>query len=187
MSEIRLSDDDRYALAARAESGARANRPGHLIAIAALVLLVTLVVAGVAWRADARAARLERTAARDLTTLRASAERLGELQARVATSPEVDRNRPIPDILSRLGSLAREAGLDPAPPIPSQNADVGDNARRLSYAYSNLRTPSLEALLRWINLCTERIPGMHVRVLIIRPAANLWSVDITFARYERIE
>lgn len=187
MSDVRLSDDDRYALAALAEAGTRANRPGHLIAIAALALVATLVVAGVAWRSDARAARLERNAARDLTTLRASAERLGELESRVATSPEVDRNRPIPDVLSRLGSLAREAGLDPVPPIPAQSADVGNNARRLNYAYSNLRTPSLDALLRWVNLCTERIPGMHVRVLIVRPTPTIWSVDVTFARYERIE
>jgi hypothetical protein len=187
MNDVRLSDDDRYALAARAEAGARSNRPSHLIAIAALALLMTLVVAGFAWRSDARAARLERNAARDLTTLRASAERLGELQARVATSPEVDRNRPIPDILSRLGSLAREAGLDPVPPIPTQSSDIGNNARRLNYQYQSLRSPSLAAVLRWVNLCTERIPGMHVRVLIIKPAPTLWSVDVTFARYERLE
>jgi hypothetical protein len=47
---VRLSEDDRYEIAARAEAGARANRPTHLVLIGGLALLIAAGGAGLAWR-----------------------------------------------------------------------------------------------------------------------------------------
>lgn len=183
----RLSDDDRYELASRAEARARANRPGHLVALGALGVIVGLLVAAFAWRADAGSARRLDQAASDVATLRTQAERLAELRTQMATSSGEDRYRDIPDILSRLGNLAREAGLESVPSVPRQTNDAMTNARRVNYLYENVRDGSLEDLVRWAELATERIPGMHVRSITIRPQPDAWSMNVTFARFERLD
>jgi hypothetical protein len=182
----RLSDDDRYSLAARAEAGARANRPGHLVAIAGLALLLCLTVAAFAWRADASAAKTLRRESFTLDNIRVRADRLAELKADLAAAPTDDRYRPIPDILSRMSNLATEAGIAGSIPVPTTGTNLFQESRRLTYQYRNLRVDSLEPVVRWINLCTERIPGLHPTGIKITPQANAWQVDIMFARYERL-
>lgn len=184
----RLSEDDRYGLASAAEAGARANRPSHLVTIGVLVMMLALTVGLLAWRADARAAGKLRKEARDLATLKQSSERLSELKAQAAASPDEDRYRPIPDMLSRLGNLAREAGLEGVPDIiPRTVNESATDSRRVNYIYTNIRTESIEDLVAWAALTCERVPGMHLRRLGIKPQANAWLVDVTFARYERLE
>lgn len=183
----RMSDDDRYELASLAEARARSNRPGHLIAIGLLVVFVGLMLAAFAWRADAGAARRLDGAARDMATLQTQAERLADLRSRMATSPTEDRYREIPDILTRIGTISREAGLDSVPSVPTQRNDPFTNARRVNYTYTNVRDGSLEDLVGWTALVTERIPGMHVRSISIRPQPNAWSMNVTFARFERLD
>jgi hypothetical protein len=182
-----LTDDDRYGLAARAEAGARANRPTHLVALAVIVLLVTLAVTLFAWRSDAGAARRLRNESVGLASVRVASDRLAELRAQLETAPGEDRNRPIPDMLSRLSNLAREAGLETAPPIPKQSFDAATNARRVNYVYEGVRTESLEAMVRFADLAVERIPGMHIRRFSVSPQPNAWLVHLTFSRYERTE
>ncbi len=182
----RLSDDDRYSLAARAEAGARANRPTHLVAIAGLALLLCLVVAGFAWRADSAAARSLRRESFTLDNIRVRADRLAELRADLASAPTDDRYRPIPDILSRMSNLATEAGMTGTVPVPTTGTNLFQESRRLTYQYRNLRVDSLDAVIRWVNLCTERIPGLHPTGIKITPQANAWQVDIMFARFERL-
>lgn len=183
----RLTEDDRYTIAARAEAGARANRPTHLVAIGMLAVIVALTFTAFAWRADASAAKRLNSAASELTLIRDRSERLTALQAQLATATDEDVNRPIPDLLSRLENLAREAGLDSVPAVPRQVNEPTTDARRVNYIYTNVRSDSIERLVRWSTLTTERIPGMHVRRFAVRPQANAWALDITFARYERLD
>lgn len=182
----RLSDDDRYSLAARADAGARANRPTHLVAIAGLALLLCLTVAAFAWRADASAASALRRESSTLDNIRVRADRLAELRADLAAAPTDDRYRPIPDILSRMSNLATEAGLTGTIPVPVTGSNPFQESRRLTYQYRNLRVDSLEPFVRWVNLCIERIPGLHPTGIKITPQANAWQVDIMFARFERL-
>lgn len=182
----RLSDDDRYSLAARADAGARANRPTHLVAIGALALLLCLTVAAFAWRADASAAKLLRRESFTLDSIRIRADRLAELRADLAAAPTDDRYRPVPDILSRMSNLATEAGITGSIAVPTTGTNLFQESRRLTYQYRNLRVDSLESVVRWVNLCIERIPGLHPTGIKITPQANAWQVDIMFARFERL-
>lgn len=182
----RMTEDDRYQLASRAEAVARANRPTHLVFFAALVLGVALVVAILAWRADAGAGRSLRNRVAELTQIRDRADRLATLRAQLAGSPAEDRNRPIPDLLSTMGALAREAGLSDPPAVPSTDNDPFEGARRVSYTYT-VRDESVENLVGWVELATERIPGMHTRRITLKPQANAWTMDVTFARFERLD
>ncbi len=187
MSEtLRLSDDDRYALATRADAGTRANRPSHLVAIGGLALLLCLIIAAFAWRADAGAAKALNHESSILEDIRVRADRLAELKADLAAAPTDDRYRPIPDILSRISNLATEAGMTSAIPVPATGSNPYQESRRLTYQYRNLRVESLEPVVAWINLTTQRIPGLHPTGIKLTPQANAWQVDIMFARYERL-
>lgn len=188
MSETRrLSDDDRYSLATRAEAGTRANRPTHLVALGAIVLLLTLTVAAFAWRSDARAARQLRNASFELDNIRLRADRLAELRAVQAAAPTDDRYRPIPDILSRMSTIAREAGIEGTLSVPTTATTPFQESRRITYRYLGLRMNSLEPLANWVNQAGQQIPGLHVVGVKIVPQANAWQADIIFARFERLE
>ena len=188
----RLTEDDRYQLAARADAGTRANRPTHLVALALVVLFVALLAALVGWRSDASASNELERRAREMAQISERADRLAQLAAQLANAGDAELNQPIPDMLSRLQNLAREAGLDTLPDVPRTDNEAFDNARRVNYRYdarsrNQVRDASLEKLLTWVNLVTERIPGVHVRQISLTPQANAWSMEVTFARYERLE
>jgi hypothetical protein len=117
---------------------------------------------------------------------------LADLVQRQIEAPQDDQNAPIPDMLSRLQNAAREAGLDTLPEVPRTENESFQNARRVNYRYtardrSQVRDQSLEKMLTWISLATERIPGLYVRQISLKPQANAWMMEVTFARYERIE
>lgn len=190
---VRLSDDDRYQLAARAEAGTRANRPTHLVLLAGVVLIASVLGAAYGYRADRTAAKqLERTST-ELALIKDRSERLATLVAETSDPNATDLNGPIPEIFSRLGNLAREAGLETIPAVPQTDNESFANARRVNYKYENgrgrvpIRDPSLEKMLTWVSLVTERIPGMHVRHISLTPQANSWMMEVTFARFERLE
>lgn len=190
---VRLTDDDRYELAARAEAGARANRPTHLVLIAGLVLVAAVLGAAFGWRADSKAAKALDRGSRELTLINDRAERLATLEAETSDPDTQNLNSPIPELFSRLGNLAREAGLETIPQVPQTDNESFPDARRVNYKYENgrsrnpIRDPSLEKMLTWVSLVTERIPGMHVRHLSLTPQANSWMMEVTFARFERLE
>jgi hypothetical protein len=189
---VRLSEDDRYEIAARAEAGARANRPTHLVLIGGLALLIAAGGAGLAWRADAAAASALKRKSNELVLINERSSVLADLVQRQIEAPQDDQNAPIPDMLSRLQNAAREAGLDTLPEVPRTENESFQNARRVNYRYtardrSQVRDQSLEKMLTWISLATERIPGLYVRQISLKPQANAWMMEVTFARYERIE
>lgn len=189
---VRLTDDDRYEIAARAEAGARSNRPTHLVFIGAMVLGIATIGTAVAWRADSGAARDLRRKSSDLATINDRSATLAALLQQQAAAPRDDQNAPIPDMLSRLQNAAREAGLETLPGVPRTENESFQNARRVNYRYtsrdrSQVRDPSLEKMLAWVSIATERIPGLYVRQISLRPQANAWLMEVTFARYERIE
>lgn len=192
MTTPRLTEDDRYALASRADAGARANRPAHLPALGAVALLIALIVLAFAWRADASAGKKLRNKAAELVQIRQRADRLATLQTQLTSSPDEDRNRKLPDINSRFENLAREAGLENMPGVPNTENRAYEGARQVNYQFlsrnrTQLRDPSLEHLINWVDLVTTRVPGMYIQTLSITPQANGWSMEVVFSRFERLD
>ncbi|MEM9372161.1 MAG: hypothetical protein AAGA55_00830 [Planctomycetota bacterium] len=188
----RMTPDDRYEIAARAEAGERSNRPIHLVFLAGTVLAIALFAAAMAWRSDASAANDLRRQSAELAMIQARSTTLAGLLQEQVEAPENDQNAPIPDMRSRLRNAAQEAGLDTIPGVPATERESFQNARRVNYRYSTrdrnqVRDPSLEKMLNWVSIATERIPGLHVRQISLKPQANSWMMEVTFARYERIE
>jgi hypothetical protein len=183
--QSRLTADDRYELAMRAQNQQRLNSPKHLIVLGILLLVVSLVAFGVAWQTQRSALEKNELAARDLARVESLIQDIQSLQAAQAVNPNDEMLRPLPGILSTLENLGERAGLDAVGLPRNQGSRTEGDAELKTYPYNNVRAQSLESLLNWVRLAEQEIPGLHVRELTIEPRTTAWSMDVVLARYER--
>lgn len=184
--QTRLSADDRYELASRAQNQQRLNAPKHLIVLGGLLLVIALIAAGVAWQTQSAAIDKNRKAARDMVRIETLIMEITRVQATQTANPDSDITKPLPDILSTLDNLGKRAGLESGIGLPrNQNTRPEGDLILRTYPYNTVRDDSLEDLINWVRLCEQEIPGMHVREISIEPRSTAWSMDVVLARYER--
>lgn len=181
----RLTPDDRYELATRAQNQQRTNSPRHLIMLGVLLLFVSLIVLGVAWQTQAAAAKSNAQTARELVKIENLIAEIQALKIAQAQSGQEDIYQPLPDILSTLQNLAKQAQFEADLGLPRNpiNRPEG-NAILKTYPYT-VSDPSLEHLLDWVRLTQQQIPGLQVRELSIQPRNQHWTLSVVLARYER--
>ncbi len=185
-NKARLSADDRYELATRAQNQQRLNAPRHLIAMGMVLLAVSLIAAGFAWKTQAGAKKKNEAAANNLVKIESLIEQIQSLQAASTGSAQLDILKPLPDILSTLESLGPRASLKNSIALPrNQNSRPEGDLILKTYSYENINDPSIERLLDWVRLAEQEIPGLHVREISIEPRQQYWSMDVILARYER--
>ncbi|MCA9277020.1 MAG: hypothetical protein KDA29_13445 [Phycisphaerales bacterium] len=184
-SNTRLTPDDRFELASRAQGQQRLNAPRHLIVMGVLLLIISLIALGVAWQTNAAASKKNERAARDLVKIEGLITEINALKAARATNPDDDKLKPLPDILSTLQNLATRAGLQDVGLPRNQSSRPEGDAILKTYPYTNINDASLENLLEWVRLAEQDIPGMQVRELTLQPRPQSWSLSVVFARYER--
>ncbi len=184
----RLNDDERYEIALVAAASERRNRPKNLILIPlALFIIASLVLAYALYSVESGKLRLEDNQFR-YDRLVQGVVQIKELEAAGAQEDGPDGLAPISDFLSRVEGYARDAGLESKLSIPVPRRDRSRGLVRVRHVYTKITDPSLEHLLRWVELTQEKIPGLFVLSLTLKPAGNRgWSMDITFARWERGE
>lgn len=181
----RLTPDDRYELATRAQNQQRTNSPRHLIILGLLLLIVSLIVLGIAWQTRAAAMRSNERAARELVKIENLISEIQALKLAQQQSGQVDIYKPLPEILSTLQNLAKQAQFEADLGLPRQPLSRPEgNAILKTYPYT-VSDPSLEHLLDWVHLSQEQIPGLQVRELSIQPRNQHWTLSITLVRYER--
>jgi len=186
-SSTRLTADDRYELAAKAQNQQRLNYPKHLIVLGGLLVFVSIVVLVIAWQLRGSAIKANTRGIRDLAQIRQYIEEITMLGAAQENNPNQLEHEPIPDMLSQLKRFGTQAKLENeiGLPVRPKNTPQG-NARKLTYPYT-VRDPSLEHLLDWVKRSTQQIPGLEVTELTIKPGKQGWTLSVTFTRYERIE
>ncbi len=178
-----LSEDARFELAGAAAAAERRNRPTALLVAALLVLAIGAgaLVSSLGARASAgRAMRLEQTREEQVVRLAAQFEAID----RQRQDSGADTFAPIPDVLSRIETAARDAGLADRPPIPRQSSERSEDLTKRDYAYT-MRDASLDKLLKWVELSTQTVPGLRVSSIELRPEQRTWQVTVTFSRWER--
>lgn len=182
----RLSPDDRFELASRAQNQQRLNAPRHLIVLGSMLLVIALIALGVAWQTQSAANEKNNREARDLARIESLIERTETLRATQTANPDDDILKALPDLLSTLDNLGKQAGIESGVGLPRNpgSRPEGDAILR-TYPYNGIRDASLEDLLNWVRLAEEDIPGLHVREISIQPRTNAWSMDVVLARYER--
>jgi len=183
----RLSPDDRYELAARAQNQQRLNYPKHLIAIGIIVMFASVIILAIAWQTRAKAQSTYSKQSYKLINIESLIGQITALEITQANSQSRDEGQPIPDMLSKLKRYATQAKLENELGLPrNPKSRPEGNARLMTYPYT-LRDPSLEHLLNWIKISTDQIPGLAVTDLTIKPANQDWTMTVTLSRYERNE
>ncbi|MCA9303894.1 MAG: hypothetical protein KC996_07220 [Phycisphaerales bacterium] len=185
--QSRFSPDDRYELASRAESQMRSNHPSHLVTIAALVLLVSVVILALAWRNDAGEHKRLSSKVYQLESIKNELKTLETLRAQASTTQRNAEFDKISDMRSRQESIAASVGLESlAGVLPKTSSNNLSNATKNNYTYT-VRDESLENILAWVQASTEQIPGLRVSSIDIKPTNTTWTVQVVMYRYERFE
>lgn len=184
----RLSEDERYEQALAAAASERRNRPKHLLFIPMLLFMVTgLVLAFAIFSRESSRIRLDQQEQR-FSRLVSGVVELRELRASRQDSGAIGQLDPIENLLSQMEGFATQAGLADKPKVPQSRRDrtLGTGVVRQRYVYSGVTDPSLEALLKWLHVSIDGVPGLSVFQLSLHPVAGRgWSMDVTFARWER--
>lgn len=181
----RLTPDDRYELATRAQSQQRLNSPRHLILLGMLLLVIAFIVLGIAWQTRAAAIKRNELAASKLAQVEALIEEIQTLEVMQQNSSTKDMFEPLPDILSTLQSLGQRAQLENDIGIPRNPGSRPEgNAILKTYPY-NINDPALENLIEFAKLAQSEIPGLQLSELELQPRNQYWSMSVVFTRYER--
>ena len=184
-NSTRLSDDDRYELANRAQNQQRVNSPRHFVVFGIILLMVAIVILASAWRSQSSAIKQNQQAARKLVEVQNAISNIRALEAQSDSATENKDFDPIPGILSKIEGLGSQANLKNPIKVPQQGERVEGEAILKSYSYTNINEPSLEKMLDWVRLAEQEIPGLHVREITIKPRQQYWSMDVVLGRYER--
>lgn len=181
----RLTPDDRYELATRAQSQHRLNSPRHLILLGVLLLVIALIVLAVAWQTRATAIERNELAASKLAQVETLIEEVQTLELIQQNSSTKDMFEPLPDILSTLQTIGQRAQLQNDIGIPRNPGSRPEgNALLKTYPY-NINDPSLEKLIEFARLAQQEIPGLQLSELELEPRNQYWSMSVVFTRYER--
>lgn len=182
----RLSVDDRYELAAKAQSQHRLNNPSHLIVLGVLLVFVSIVVLVIAWRVRSDAIKTNVLKSNRVVEIDQIIAQIRDLEQAQAGSSAADRYAPIPDMLLRFKRYATEAKLSNELGIPKTSTQPQGDARKLIYTYT-VRDPSLGSLLEWMKISTQQVPGLDISDITIRPSKTDWTLTATFTRFERTQ
>jgi hypothetical protein len=90
----------------------------------------------------------------------------------------------MPNLLSHMEGLAREAGLKTTPANPQTTTDRPAGIVVTEYSYRGVKDASLKALMEWVRRATG-VAGMEVTELKLKAEPSDWSMDVTFRRWER--
>ncbi|CAG1006088.1 hypothetical protein PHYC_03286 [Phycisphaerales bacterium] len=186
-----MNEDQRLELASLAARTERANQPRHFVLLALVVLAGALVVLLVSWRSYSRAsgdlARQRETAA-NVTEAAGRLRMLREVAEANDSGPKIAEGGQ--QIWTRIEQASVDAQLDKKTGAPLRTRpDVkvqGSNAVRKTWEYE-VRDPNLMAIIHWMSLATEKVPGLEVNSVTIRPEAQQWFARVVFTRWERTE
>lgn len=184
-SRPRLSSDDRYELASRAQNQLRLNYPRHLIVLGLIAVVIAAIVLAAAWQTRSSAQADNQRSARALVTIEGLIAEIRTIRSAQADRSQEDLFQPLPEILSRLQSYGTQAGLENDVGLPrNPNSRPVGNATLRTYPYT-IRDGSLESLLNWLRISQREIPGLEIRELTIQPGGQLWTMSVVLSRYER--
>lgn len=180
---------DRVAVAA---ASARTNMPSHLMVIAMVLFVVSL--SAMFWAMAARRAALVEFDARaaQADTIRRLIRDIQQARAEADTRKGQLGNDPLPDISLRIQNAAPDKmkvvlAQRPAPRETTAASDTALKLVRKTYSYQNLPVESISDFFAWVDEASRTVKGLDVDGVSLRPTTNSWTVNITFARWERKE
>lgn len=182
-----MGEEERIVAASQAAAAERRNNPRYLIAIAGLVLAVSLLWLFSSWSAwsSARAALVKQQ--RDRETITNNVAELRALKALQGADSGPRLAEQEGAIRSRLRDIGRAAGLKEENITPKsvkrdQRKDLGSVLLTASF---EARDEALRPLMAWLDRATAEMPGLEVYKISIKPEAQKWLMQVTFSRWEK--
>ncbi|MEM1330784.1 MAG: hypothetical protein AAGG07_09510 [Planctomycetota bacterium] len=184
--------ETRDELAAAASASAARNTPRALPVLAAFVFLACAIYLGLQLgaRGDAED-RLGSSTAR-ATTIEGLISQIEEARASGDAGSGPGLGDPIPDLLSRLSSLAERNGVTLGSPRERNVRSADVTELRVTY---DARDQQFEGLYAWIESALDTIPGLKVYSVRLSPgrvprraaqgSPTGWDATVTFVRLER--
>lgn len=190
LNQPELSADERRAImAASAARTERVNRPIHLVALACVLLIVAAGALLLAWGRLKSANTQLGHAADQRQRFIELGTRWREVAARASGDQGPKAGDSITTLGSRIQAQASQAGLVNSPGVPTTRdaARAGQPTKRVITSFTNVKDPDLAALLRWIDLSLEEIPGLDLHALTLRIEQDQWNLSsVQFSRWERV-
>lgn len=183
--QVVLTDEARLRMFRKAGDAERANQPRWMILISIAVLATSAAYALLGW--------LEQGSTIDaLKGARAADSNLNLVLDEIRTlSTPLDPGGigpfdPLPNPQTLLERFATRAGLDAPDPPTASREQVGDRISRRKFQYGQVRHPSPDGLIRWLDSVERGIVGMRVEFFDLRPNAlrDGWQLSVTFSRLE---
>jgi hypothetical protein len=180
---------DQLALAAARTQ--RRNQPRAWLVIGVVAVMATFVYAAMGLRARAAASETLSAVQSDDAKIRTALAKLKALQDAGGASGQGARtdHSSSEHALSTIIALAREAGLENPLGATTPNTSEPGRAQgwsQTTYLYT-VKDPSIDAILRWMELVQQRLPAMGINKLTVRPEPTVWSVTVEFARWTKPE
>jgi hypothetical protein len=172
----------------RAAARERRNRPRGLVFLAAAVLVVAAVTAGMGVKAQRRALRSLRHALEDQAQVEAMAAEFRSLTEQERSAGTQRAGEPIPNFRTLMEGLATQAGLSTRPSPTELPADRQGSVLVRSWSY-DFQESNIKSVLEWLRRATvdpaTRIPGLEVFSLDLKPSGEKWQVTVRLRRWER--
>ena len=181
--------DFRADRAAQAQAAAARNRPKTIVYAAGLLLAVGLLLLILADRQRAEALDALSLQRQQTSNVFKLIDDVRKLRARQAAMPalKIERRE---DVRQAIRDAAPDA-LRPKVPIPKENLTsieklADKNAQRMVLRYEQVNHESLEDLTTWVGRALERVPGLEVYSISVKPQQNVWTMTVHFSRWEKI-
>lgn len=172
----------------QASTNERRNRPLSLVWLGGVLLVASLLtlLAGLWSKRSAEGHYFSR--ADDRFRVQRMVQEWNELEQKQSTGDQAAAHEPNQRIRTILEELATSAGIKKPPPAPTGNPRNIPGGKEMTYVYNDVRDESLQALIDWVRLATEQIPGLELyEVPELKSDGAGWRMRVIFKRWERAE
>ena len=190
MTQAQTDQELRLLRAGHAQAAEARNRPKTILYAAVLLLALSLFWLMFAMgdrRRQLEALQLQRDSTEafyklisEITTLRAQQAAMPSLRIEKSEDVRQAIRDAAPEALKVKLLTPKETVIDK----PDKN-DKAAGAQRLVLKYEQVNHESLEDLTTWVGRALERVPGLEVYSITIKPQQNVWTMSVHFSRWQR--
>ncbi len=172
----------------QASTNERRNRPLSLVWLGGVLLVASLLtlLAGLWSKRSAEGHYFSR--ADDRFRVQRMVQEWNELEQKQSAGAQAGAHEPILNFSTTLEGLAKSAGIKNTVLALKANPRSIPGGKEITYVYNDVRDESLQALIDWVRLATEQVPGLElVEIPELKSDGAGWRMRVIFKRWERAE
>ena len=181
-------EDAKLALASAAARAERQNQPKSLLYGAGLLLVAASIFLAISFfgsRAASSALKTQRGHAESI--MRQAGELRALHEAAATEGPKLVQRET--QFLTRIEQAGVDVGLKAKIPVPTKRGperQLSTGSMQTKFDYE-IKDEQLPMLLAWMERAVAQVPGLEVYSVSIKPDVHVWTLRVTFSRWEKIE